>query len=54
MHRSDWEVEELARNLNSILTDSRMKERLRTTSAQMTAQPGARKAALLLDRLLRM
>ena len=54
MHRSNWQVEELARNVNSILTDSRMRERLRTTSAQMTAQPGARKAALLLDRLLRM
>ncbi|MBV9610003.1 MAG: glycosyltransferase [Acidobacteria bacterium] len=53
MHRSNWRIDDIARNLNSIFTDRAMKERLLTTSAQMKAQPGPRKAALLLDRLLR-
>ena len=53
MHRSNWKTAELARNLNFIITDRNMEERLRTNSAHMRAQPGPRKAALLLDRLLR-
>jgi len=52
MHRSDWDVEDLARNLEFILTDSTMKQRLGATSAHMKAHPGAKKATELLDRLL--
>ena len=52
MHRNDWKPDDLARNLEFILTDSAMKQRLGATSAHMKARPGAKKAAELLDRLL--
>ncbi len=53
MHRSRWQLEELSRNLDRILTDEAMKQRLHATSTHMRGQPGPRKAAELLDRLLR-
>ncbi len=53
MHRSNWQSEELSRNLDRILTDEGMKQRLHATSTHMRGRPGPRKAAELLDRLLR-
>lgn len=53
MHRSNWQPDELARNLNFILTDVAMKQRLAATSRHMRSQPGPTKAAQALDRLLR-
>ena len=53
MHRAHWSVEELARNLEFILTDVTMRERLAATSSQMRRDPGPDKAARLLDALLR-
>ncbi len=54
MHRSDWKDDELSRNLNHVLTDSAMKAQLEATSMHMKKRPGPKKAAELLDRLLRM
>ncbi len=53
MHRNDWRPEDLAWNLNFILTDPAMKQRLALTSAHMRGQPGPDKAARLLDELLK-
>jgi MGT family glycosyltransferase len=53
MHRNHWTHEELARNLQHILTDSAMRHRLRATSASMRCQPGPHKAATLLTQLLK-
>jgi MGT family glycosyltransferase len=53
MHRANWSVEELARNVEFILTDVAMRERLAATSSQMHRDPGPDKAARLLDGLLR-
>ena len=53
MHRSNWQPDELGRNLKVILTDPGMRQCLRHTSAHMRAQPGPTKAAMLLDGLLR-
>ena len=53
MHRNHWTVEELGRNLHTLLTDPAMKQRLEQTSADMHKQSGPEKAARLLDLLLR-
>jgi UDP:flavonoid glycosyltransferase YjiC (YdhE family) len=53
MHRNHWTLDELGRNLQTILTDASMKERLAGTSAQMHKQAGPSKAARLIDELLR-
>jgi MGT family glycosyltransferase len=53
MHRNDWRPEELGRNLEFILTDRAMKQRLAATSVHMRGQPGPEKAAKLLDALLK-
>ena len=53
MHRNRWTLEELGRNLQTILSDASMKQRLAATSAQMHKQAGPSKAARLLDDLLR-
>ena len=52
MHRNHWTLDELRSNLQTILTDSSMKERLSRTSAQMRREAGPAKAARLLDALL--
>ncbi|MGE0495454.1 MAG: glycosyltransferase [Vulcanimicrobiota bacterium] len=52
MHRADWTLEELAQNLNFILTDPAMKGKLAETSARMQAAPGPEKAANLIAGLL--
>lgn len=53
MHRNRWTLDELAENLQKILDDAAMKQRLQTTSAHMRKESGPAKAATLLDRLLR-
>jgi UDP:flavonoid glycosyltransferase YjiC (YdhE family) len=53
MHRNQWTVEDLGRNLHAILTDNSMRQRLAQTSADMRKQSGPEKAARLLDGLLR-
>lgn len=52
MHRNHWTLDELRRNLQTILTDTAMKQRLAATSAQMQSESGPSKAARLLDALL--
>lgn len=52
MHRNNWTHDEFARNLQYILTDSGMRQRLAATSASMRRQPGPQKAAALLAQLL--
>jgi MGT family glycosyltransferase len=53
MHRNDWRPEDLGKNMEFILTDRAMKQRLTATSAHMRGQPGPDKAADLLDGLLK-
>jgi UDP:flavonoid glycosyltransferase YjiC (YdhE family) len=53
MHRNRWTLDELGCNLQTILTDDGMQQRLASTSAQMHQQAGPTKAARLLDELLR-
>jgi MGT family glycosyltransferase len=50
-HRYDWTDEELMGKINAMLTDERMRARLRATSAQMQKQHGPTKAAKILDSL---
>ena len=52
MHRNRWTLEDLGRNLQTVLTDSTMKRRLAATSTQMHEQAGPARAAQLLDQLL--
>jgi MGT family glycosyltransferase len=52
MHRNRWTLDELRRNLQTILTDTAMKQRLAATSAQMQRESGPSKAARLLDAFL--
>ena len=52
MHRNRWTLEDLGRNLQTVLTDSTMKRRLAATSRQMREQAGPARAAQLLDQLL--
>jgi MGT family glycosyltransferase len=53
MHRAEWTQDELARNLQFILNDQAMKQRLAATSAHMHHEPGPEKAAGLLQELLK-
>ncbi len=53
MHRSEWTDVELAAALTTLLDDQPMRTRLMTASAQMRAQNGPRRAAELLETLLR-
>jgi MGT family glycosyltransferase len=53
MHRSEWSDAELAQALETLVTDKAMHEKLAATSAHMQAQDGRKKAARLLDGLLR-
>ena len=53
MHRSEWSDAELAQALETLITDKAMHEKLAATSAHMQAQDGRKKAARLLDELLR-
>src|SRR5664280_30879 len=43
MHRNHWTLDDLSRNLNSILTDGAMKQRLVQATAQMHREPGPAK-----------
>lgn len=52
MHRNRWTLDEFGRNLETILTDKAMRQRLTATSEQMRRQAGPEKAARLLDGLL--
>lgn len=52
MHRNRRTLDDLAHNLETILSDGTMKQRLAQTSAQMHREPGPAKAARLLDDLL--
>ena len=53
MHRVEWTQDELARNLQFILNDQAMKQRLAATSAHMHHESGPEKAARLLQELLK-
>ncbi len=53
MHRSNWTGAELAQALETLVTDKAMHAKLAATSAHMQAQDGRKKAARLLDGLLR-
>jgi UDP:flavonoid glycosyltransferase YjiC (YdhE family) len=53
LSRYDWTDAELATALDILLRDEAVQRRLRDTSTQMQAQCGARKAAEILDDLLR-
>jgi MGT family glycosyltransferase len=52
MHRNRWTLDELSRNLQTILNDASMKQRLAEISLQMHKQAAPARAALLLDGLL--
>jgi MGT family glycosyltransferase len=52
MHRSNWTEDELARALETLVTDKAMHAKLAATSAHMQARDGRKKAARLLDGLL--
>ncbi len=53
MDRYAWSNNDLARNIETLLTDSAMQNKLAATSAHMRAQDGPSKAAALLDKVLR-
>lgn len=52
MHRADWEEQDLADAINTLLTDRDMQQKLGQSSADMRSQNGTAKAARLLDQLL--
>jgi MGT family glycosyltransferase len=53
LHRYHWSDADLARALETALTDTAMHERLAATSAHMRRHHGPRRAAALLDQLLK-
>ncbi len=53
LHRYDWSDEDLAQAIETLVSDTAMRDRLKATSAHMQAENGARKAAHLLDKLLK-
>ena len=53
LHRYDWSGAELAQALETLLTDKAMHAKLAATRAHMQARDGRKKAARLLDGLLR-
>ncbi len=52
-HRYDWTDEELTAKINAMISDKKMKAKLKRTSKYMRARPGPKKAAAILDRLAR-
>ncbi len=52
LHRYDWSDRELARAIETLLTDDTMRAKLKAASAHMQASSGTEKAAALLDQLL--
>jgi len=53
MHRQNWSESELERNIQAMLTDVEMSQRLTTLSTDMHTEHGPSKAARLLDKLLK-
>lgn len=53
MHRANWSDHELKANLERVMSDAQMKQRLAETSAHMQGRHGPTKAAKLLDELAR-
>ena len=53
MHRANWKDEDLAAALETLINDRSMHENLAATSAHMQSRDGTRKAARLLDGLLK-
>lgn len=53
MHRSNWSDEQLVSAINTMLTDSDMQAKLKATSAHMKAADGRRKAARIIDELVK-
>jgi UDP:flavonoid glycosyltransferase YjiC (YdhE family) len=52
-HRNDWSDDDLANALETLVSDAAMQRKLAATSAHMQASDGTRKAAGLLDQLIR-
>jgi MGT family glycosyltransferase len=53
MHRADWTDGQLAKAIETLLTDRAMQAKLAATSAHMRSEDGRQKAARLLDGLLK-
>ena len=53
LHRYDWSDAALAQALETLLTDKALHEKLAATRTHMQAQDSRKKAARLLDELLR-
>ena len=51
MHRADWTDDTLGQNINTLLKDETMRQRLDATKQHMQAQNGAEKAAALLGKV---
>ena len=52
-HRYDWTDEELMAKIAAMISDKKMRAKLKRTSRYMRARPGPRKAAAILDQLAR-
>jgi UDP:flavonoid glycosyltransferase YjiC (YdhE family) len=52
MHRSDWTDEELARNLQAVISDPKIQARTKATAEYMQRFDGPRRAADLLENIL--
>ncbi len=52
-HRNDWRGDDLAKALETLVTDDAMNRKLAATSAHMQASEGTRVAARLLDQLIK-
>ena len=52
MHRSNWNDEELAANIEALLSDDEVRRKLASTAAHMRSQQGTVKAAGLLSELV--
>jgi len=53
MHRADWTEAQLAKALGTLITDQAMRAKLAATSKHMRSRDGRKKAADLLDKLLK-
>jgi UDP:flavonoid glycosyltransferase YjiC (YdhE family) len=53
MHRADWTDGQLAKAIETLLTDRAVQAKLAATSAHMRSEDGRQKAARLLDGLLK-
>ena len=49
LDRYDWTDEEMAQTIKTMLTDKKMKAKLKRTSRQMKARKGPQKAAKIID-----